>query len=116
MRATFVADDRVDLVDDHRAHGAEQPASAGARQQHVEALGRRDEHVRGLRTHPRAVARRCVAGPHEHTHVRQARVAFAQLLERRREVLLHVVGQRAQRRDVEHPRRVGQASVGASTQ
>ena len=64
MRAALGAGDGVDLVDDHRAHGAEHSAAAHGREQDVQRLGRRDEDVRRLAQHPRARRRGSVAGAH----------------------------------------------------
>ena len=99
----------VDLVHDDGRDGAEHPPPAVARQQQVERLGRRDEDVRRPLRHRGALARRRVAGAHEHAHLGNRRVQRRDLGERPLQVLLHVVGERAQRRDVEDLRLVGQA-------
>ena len=108
MRAALAAEHRVDLVDDHRADVAEDAATGLRRQQDVERLRRRHEHVRRRAHHGRAFSLRRVARAHEHPHLRQRRVGRAHLGERARQVLLHVVAERLQRRDVEHPRLVGE--------
>ena len=64
MRAALVARDRVNFVDDHRAHRAQHLAAGLRREQDVERLGRRDEDVRRRAAHPRALALRRVAGAH----------------------------------------------------
>ena len=108
MRAALVPHEGVDLVHDHRAHGREHPAPAVAGQQEVQRFRRRDQDVRRPLGHRRPLAGRCVARPHLHAHLRQAPVGGADLGQGALEVLLDVVGQGAQRRDVEHVRLVGQ--------
>ena len=112
MRAALRAGDRVDLVDDHRAHAAEHPAPAHAREHDVQRLGRRDENVRRLAEHPRARRRRRVARAHGDADLRKLlarRVEpLAQLGERLLEVALDVVVERLERRDVEDVHRVRQ--------
>ena len=64
MRAALVARERVDFVDDDRAHRAQHvPARLGA-EQDVQRLRRRDEDVRRRAAHARALALRRVAGAH----------------------------------------------------
>jgi hypothetical protein len=101
VRAPLVAHQRVDLVDDHGADGLQHPPAAVAREQQVERLGRRDQHVGGPPRHRGPLARRRVAGPHQHADLGQVRRRRADLAERRLEVLLDVVGEGPQRRDVE---------------
>jgi hypothetical protein len=60
--APLVADDRVDLVDDHGVDACEPFARPRRGQQDVERLGRRDEDVRRALRHLRALARGGVAG------------------------------------------------------
>ncbi len=65
--------------------------------------------------HPLALGRRRVAGTHRRTYSRQHEPALTRqrgnARERHVEVLVNVVAERFQRRDVEHLRRVGQAAV-----
>ena len=56
-------------------HGREHRAARPRGEQDVERLRRRHEHVRRPRRHRGALLRRRVAGPHEHAHVGQRRVA-----------------------------------------
>ena len=64
VAAALVAGDRVDLVDDHLAHGGEGPAPLLAREQQVERLGGGDEHVGRPLQHGLAARGRGVAGAH----------------------------------------------------
>ena len=67
MAAALVRRDRMDLVDDHRAHGRQHRAAGLRAEQHVERFGRRHQDVRRRAAHrararPRACrrcARRC---------------------------------------------------------
>ena len=100
----FVPGDGVDLVDDHLLDAAQDLARL-AREQEVQALGRRDEDVRRVADEVAPLVRGRVAGP---AGDRDPRRLLAQPLrrerdagERRAEVALDVVGQRLQRRDVE---------------
>jgi hypothetical protein len=57
VRAALVRGHRVNLVDDHRLARARTARATLGRQQNVERLGRRDEHVRRLAQHARALGR-----------------------------------------------------------
>ena len=96
MSAALRARDRVHLVEDQRLDGLQHLAPAG-REQEVERLRGRDQDVRVLAEHRRAVALRCVAGADGDVELR------AEPGERAAEVPLHVVVERLQRRDVEQP-------------
>ena len=61
MHAALCTGDRVNLVDDHRAHAAEHATAAHGREHDVQRFGRRDENVRRLPNHARARRRRRVA-------------------------------------------------------
>ena len=116
MRAALVARERVDFVDDDRAHRAQHvPARLGA-EQDVQRLRRRDENVRRLAAHARAFALRRVARAHGRPDRRIAEHACGELaadaLERRAQVLLDVVRQRLERRHVENLRLVAQRARG----
>ena len=96
--------DRVDLVDDDLLDAAQDLAGL-AREQEVQALGRRDEDVRRMPDEVAPLVRRRVAGP---ARDRDPRRLHAQALrgerdpgERRAEVALHVVGERLERGDVQ---------------
>ena len=114
VRAALRARDRVDLVDDHRAHAAEHAAAAHGRQHDVQRLRRRDENVRRLAQHPRARRRRRVAGADGDANLGKRLAgrgeALAQLGERLLEVALDVVVERLERRDVEEVDRVRRAA------
>ena len=89
--------DRVDLVDDHPLRVAEElPRARGEHQ--VERLGRRDQDVRRLAQHRRALLLRRVA------RADRDREIAADPLQRRAQVALDVVGERLERRDVDEPR------------
>ena len=117
VRAALVAGDRVDLVDDHRAHASQHLAARFAGEQDVERLRRRHQDVRRRACASRALARRGVAGAHRgadrHADARSSS-SVADAGERRLEVLLDVVRQRLERRDVDDLRLVGQAVRDAS--
>ncbi len=104
----FVAAKLVDLVHDHRAHGAEHAAPPVAGEQDVERLGRRHQDVRRPLPHRRAHLRLGIAGAHEDPDVGQARIERPDLRERQLEVLLDVRRERAERGDVHDARFVRQ--------
>ena len=87
----------VDLVHDHGLRAGEELARPGGEHQ-VERLRGRDEHVGRSAQHRLALALRGVAGANAHRHV------AADPPERGAQVLLHVVGEGLQRRDVDQPR------------
>ncbi len=87
--------DGVHLVHDHEADGAERLSRAGG-QQEEEGLGGRDEDVRRVPEHRRALFRRGVPGANADRELRaNARQGAA-------EVALDVVVERLERADVEH--------------
>src|SRR6185295_5364630 len=51
MRATLVIDHRMNLIDDQRAHGAQDLSPTFAGEQDVKRFGRRDDDVRRLLSH-----------------------------------------------------------------
>ena len=108
MRAALVPHEGMDLVHDHAAHGREHPAAAVAGQQEVQRFRRRDQDVRRPLGHRRALALWRVARSHLHAHLGQALVGGADLGQGTLKVLLDVVGQGTQRRDVEDVRFVGE--------
>ena len=93
----LVLRDGVDLVDDHPL-GVAQELARPRGQHQVERLGRRDQDVRRLAQHRRALLLRRVAGADRDREV------AADALERRAQVALDVVGERLQRRDVDQAR------------
>ena len=113
MAAALVAGERVDLVDDHRARRREHPAARLRAEQHVERLGRRHDDVRRALAHARALRLRRVAGAHERADVDVGQPDAPRARARMpasgaARLLLDVVGQRLQRRDVDDERLVGQ--------
>jgi len=109
VRTAFGGGHRVDLVDDHGLDALER--LAGPRSEHeVERFGGGDQQVRRTADQLLAVVRRRVARAHRHFG-RGERLADAlgrefDARQRCAEVLLDVECERAQRRDVEHPRAV----------
>ena len=105
MRAAPRADDRVDFVDDHGAHGPQHLAAALGRQQQVQRLGRRDQNVRRRAQHRRAFRLRRVAGADGGGHARRLQPECfrhaAQAAARFGQILVNVRAQRLQRRHVE---------------
>ena len=87
--------DGVDLVDDHRLDAGEDLAGLAGQHQ-IQRLGRRDQDVGGLAQHRLAIALRRVAGPQTDRNL------GADPRQRGPQVALDVVGERLQRRDVEH--------------
>ena len=108
VRAALVADEGVDLVHDDRPHRGQDLPPAVAGQQEIERLRRGDQDVRRPLAHGRALRGRRVARSAPYPHFGQGRIQGADLAQRSLEVLLHVVGERAQGRDVEDARLVGQ--------
>ena len=118
MAAALVAHHRVDFVDDHRLHGAQRFAAALGGEHQVERFGRGDQDVRGALDDRLAFRGRGVAGAYrcaDAGHRRAAQRArlgalprqFGDLTQRLLEVALDVVGERLERRDVEHARLIG---------
>ena len=112
VRAALVARDGVDLVDDDGADGAEHAAPAGAREEDVERLRGRDEDVGRRARHLGALGRGRVAGADEDADVGEEGVGVADLREGPLEVLLDVVAEGLEGRDVEDARFVGEVGAG----
>ena len=117
MGAALVAGNGVDLVDDRGLHAFEHGAPALAGEEDVERLRRRHQDVRRLPAHRLARRARRVAGAH---HGPDPRFALSRrgepavdTGERHLEVLVHVVAERLERRDVEHPGRIGERGTAA---
>ncbi len=102
MRAAFVAGKRVNFIDNCRPDASQHFASAGAGQQDVERLGGGDEDVRRFAQHCRAIALRRIAGTNQDADLREVRIKLRQFVQRTLQVLLNVIAQCPQRRDVEH--------------
>ena len=96
VRAALGLGDGVDLVDDHGLDVGEDLARP-AREHQVQRLGRGDQDVRRVARHVAPVLLRRVAGAHADADV------GADPAQRRAQVLLDVVGERLQRRDVDEP-------------
>ena len=112
MGAALVAGDGVDLVDDDAAGGGQHLAAGLGAEQHVEQLRRGDDDVRRLAPHALALRRGRVAGADDRSdfNVGQATLAqrFANPGQRKLEVLVDVVGEGLERRDVHDLRLVRQ--------
>ncbi|MBV6412664.1 MAG: hypothetical protein OMOMHJEC_00447 [Xanthomonadales bacterium] len=110
VRAALVAGERVDLVDDHAACAGEHRPPGLRSEQDVQRLRRGHEDVRRALAPARALGLRGVAAAHGAAD-RDRRPAEG--LQFRRDprqrafqVQVHIVRQRLQRRDVDHPRAV----------
>ena len=115
VAAALVPRHGVDLVHDHRAHRAEHRTRVLGREDEIQRLGSRDEDVRRTLRHRLAVGLRRIARANERAdlHVRQAQLLqrAADLGERLGEVLLNVVRERLEGRDVHHLGLVPQGAV-----
>lgn len=115
MAAALGRRQRMDFVDDDRAHVRQHLATRRGRQQHVQRFGSRDEDVRRALAQRGAFGLRRVAGAHRGADRRhrqaELRERFGDAGERRVEVHVDVVRQRLQRRHVDDQRRVGQRAV-----
>ncbi len=112
VRAALVVGHGVDFVDDDRFDVAQNLRGSSGREQDVERLGRRDQDVRrrfSIAGAPHAACRRC--GRRCESAASEAALArqLQDFAERAFEVLLDVVAERFERRDVEHFRAIGRA-------
>ncbi len=106
MGAALVVGDGVDLVHNHRLHRAKIFAALLRRQQNVERLRRSDQNVRRPLQHRAPLRGQGIAGAHRGAD-RRAQIAPLQrqllnLAQRLLQILLHIVAERLQRRDVDH--------------
>ena len=112
VRPPFARRNRVQLVEDQRARRPERVPSPLRRQQDVQRLRRRDEHVRRPARVERPLLLRRVPRPHRDPYLRQRLPHLLRqrpyLLQRREQVPLDVVRQRLQRRHVHNLRLVRQ--------
>ncbi len=112
VRAALVGRHGVDLVDDDGAHVAQRAPPRVRRQQDVQRLGRRHEHVRRVPDGVAALGLRRVARAHGRAdrgrRIPELGRERAQLGERLLEVALDVVRQRLERRHVDDRRPLGQ--------
>jgi hypothetical protein len=108
VRAALGLRDGVDLVQDHRL-GALEDLPRLAREHQVERLRRGDQHVGRVADHVAPLLLRRVAGADGDVQL------GPDPAQRRAQVLLDVVGERLQRRDVDEPRalvaRLGEEAV-----
>ena len=102
----------VDFIDDHGARGRQHRATGAGAEQDVQRLRCGDEDVRRATAHAFTLAGRRVAGAHPGADLDIGQAALAQrganAGERFLQVALDVVGQRLQRRDIDHLRGVGE--------
>ncbi len=101
MGAALVANEGVDLVHDDRPRRAEHGSAALGRQQQVERLRGRDQDMRRPARHRRTIGRLRIARAHQDSQLGQPGIEGADLRERPLQVLLDVVRERAQRRDID---------------
>ncbi|MNP06044.1 hypothetical protein D3C76_980130 [compost metagenome] len=116
VAAALAGGDGVDFINDHRAGGAEHlPPGVGA-EQHVKRFRGGDQDVRRGLAHRRAVFLRCIAGAHGGADAQLGQAHHPQLFadtgQRVLQVDLDVVGQRLERRNVDHQGFVRQAFEG----
>ena len=115
--ASLGSHQRVNLVDDEEPRVGEGGPEPLAGQQDVQRLGRGDQDVRRPPGHRLSLRRERIAGAHGHAHLGQldplgsGRGADAR--QRRSQVLLDVVVERAERRDVDDVHAVLEASLEA---
>ncbi len=117
MHAALVPGHGVNFVDDHPARGLQHLPAGYRAEQDVEGFRRGDDDMRRPLRHLRAFGRRCVAGtdPGADLDIRQAALfqRRADAGDRRFEILLDVVGERLQGRDIDDLRRIGERAVEA---
>ena len=105
VRAALVVGDGVDLVDDYGLDIAQNGAAAVCGEQNVERLGRGDQDVRRTLEHLAPLFHQRVAGAHGGANLGHQEAALGgqrqNLAERAVEVLLDIVAERLQRRDVQ---------------
>ena len=106
MRTAFVIGDRVNFVHDHRPHMAQRLAASLGCKQDVERFRRRHENVRRAGEHRAPGGHQRVARADRRLNLRDVLPALAgergDFRQRPVEVLLNVVAERFQRRDVDH--------------
>jgi hypothetical protein len=106
VRAALVAQQRVDLVDDHCAHGAQHLPPAFAGQQQVQGLRGGHEDVGRRTQHALALGGRGVARAHGDTDIGSRRAALEQqigkALQWHFQIAVNIVAQRLERGNVEN--------------
>jgi hypothetical protein len=117
--AALVADQGVDLVDDHRVGRGEQQPRPGRGEQQVERLGGGDQNLRRPAQQLLPLVGRRVAGAHRDPRDRQRLTGGlrggANAGQGHLEVPLDVVVQRLQRRHVHHPHAGAEVAEGAGS-
>ena len=93
--AALVVGERMQLVDDDTAEGAEQGRRVGPGEHQRQRFGRRHQHLRRLPALPFALPLRRVAGARLHADIE------AHFRDRGFEIAVDIDGQRLQRRDIE---------------
>lgn len=116
VAAALAAGQGMDLVDDHAAHpGKHLPARLRA-EQDVQRFGRGDQDVRRALAHRSAFDLRRIAGAHRATDIdvgqAETRQFLADASQRLLQVDADVVGQRFQRRDIDHLGSIRQLAAG----
>jgi hypothetical protein len=110
VRAALVAHDGVDLVDDHRLRALQDRAPALRRQEEVQRLGRRDQHVGRAPDDLGAIALRRVSRAQRRADGRDQRAEAHRRgfdpAERCLEVALHVGAEGLERRDIDDARAI----------
>ena len=108
MSTPLIVGDGVNLVDDHSPDMPKVLARFSRRQQDVERLRRSHKNVRRVAQHRGALLGQRVAGAHSGTNLRReiplSQCKLLNLAKRLVEILLNIVGERLQRRDVHHLR------------
>jgi hypothetical protein len=117
MRATTRTDERVNLVDDDRAHRPQDLAASFRGQQQVERLRRRHQDVRRRAHHRGALGLRRVAAAHGGRDTRRVEphrpCAVSDAVSRGGEIPVNVGRERLQRRHVDDAHLVGQGMLEA---
>ncbi len=115
VRAALVVGDGVDFVHDHRLDVPQDGAAAVGGEQDVQRFRRGHQDVRRPLDHLAPLLHQSVAGADGGADLRHQQAALARqrqdFAQRAVEILLDVVAQRLQRRDVEHFGRVAQRAV-----
>ena len=112
VRAAFVPGQGVDFIDDDRADGAQDIPALAGRQEQVQGFGRGDENMGRAAKHVLSIFCGRVARADFDPYLRKEKSGgqgvSRNLTQRLPEILLHVVAQGLERRDVENLRVVGQ--------
>ncbi len=115
MAAALVAGQRVDLVDDGGSHRRQHASPRFRGEQHVQRFGRGHQDVRGAFAQRAALGLGGVAGAHGGADLGHRQAEPGEFVrdagQRRLEIDADVVGQRLERRDIDHQGLVGQAAV-----